>query len=116
MKQINPLTFDALSRGNKLRDERHYKEWPNWTATDWACALAGEVGEACNKVKKLRRLKGVYNVALARSLYHEEIATELADAVIYADILAQHLGFNLGEVIRQKFNEVSDREGCDVKL
>jgi hypothetical protein len=75
--------------------------------TDWACALAGETGEACNLIKKLRR---------GDAIDTEDIGKELADVVIYADLLAARLGIDLGEAVVQKFNEVSDRYGYAGKL
>jgi NTP pyrophosphatase (non-canonical NTP hydrolase) len=79
----------------------------SWSPTDWACAVAGEVGEACNLIKKLRRGEIV-------SL--EDIGFELADAVIYIDLLAARLGIDLGEAIREKFNIVSERRGSNARL
>jgi NTP pyrophosphatase (non-canonical NTP hydrolase) len=54
------------------------------------------------------RRNGVENI--------EVIAQELADTVLYADLLAARLGINLGEAIRDKFNIVSERMGSDIKL
>jgi NTP pyrophosphatase (non-canonical NTP hydrolase) len=105
--RMKSLTFRKLKVANMLRDDKHWHEMEIWSATDWACAIAGEIGEACNLIKKARRNKNIYA---------SEIVEELADAVIYIDILAQHYGFDLGEAIRRKFNKVSEREGCDVKL
>ncbi len=36
--------------------------------------------------------------------------------VIYADILASLLELNLGECVKEKFNEVSECVGSDVKI
>lgn len=44
------------------------------------------------------------------------IAHELADLVIYADLLAARLDIDLGEAIKFKFNEVSDKRKSTVKL
>lgn len=98
-------TFDQLRQANVAR----YKDYTcdDWTPTDWGCCLAGEVGELCNLLKKLK---------LGKPIDRTEIAKEIADAVIYADILAEKLGFDLGQVVRDKFNEVSTRVGSDVFL
>lgn len=102
-----PLTFKRLRVVNVLRCEDAFEPLDSWSPTDWACAVAGELGEACNKIKKLRRGE---NVPL------EDIAKELADAVIYIDLLAERLGINLGLSVVQKFNEVSDLKGSTYKL
>lgn len=62
--------------------------------------MAGECGEACNLVKKLRR---------GENIHKDHIAHELADLVIYADLLAARLNINLGAAVVEKFNMVSDR-------
>lgn len=84
------------------------------------CALAGEVGEACNLIKKLRRLDGKKKVANTPEDPGEiiaDIGKELANAVAYLDLLAARLGLDdLGELYRDKFNEVSERNNCDIRL
>ncbi len=44
------------------------------------------------------------------------IAKELADTIIYADLLAARLDINLEEALIVKFNEVSVRMNSDVFL
>jgi NTP pyrophosphatase (non-canonical NTP hydrolase) len=80
--------------------------------------MAGEAGETCNEVKKLRRLDdNPYNdAALERSKQKEKIAKELADTIIYADLLAARLGIDLGDAVIQKFNEVSRRVHSKIYL
>lgn len=101
------LTFLQLRSANISRDHAVWKECDTWSATDWGCAVAGEVGEACDLLKKRRG---------GASIPPVEIGRELADAVIYIDLLALHLGIDLGKAVRDKFNEVSAREGSDVIL
>jgi NTP pyrophosphatase (non-canonical NTP hydrolase) len=104
------LTFNELREANVGRTNSD--AYPGftldaWSPTDWACAVAGEVGEACNLIKKLRRGEIV-------SL--EDIGFELADAVISIDLLAARLDIDLGEAIREKFNIVSERRGSNARL
>jgi len=103
------LSFDELRAANMSRCEgptfNHGVQ--DWSPTDWACAMAGECGEACNLVKKLRRGEGVPL---------DEIGRELADLVTYADLLAARLGIDLGEWVCMKFNEVSIRRGAPDRL
>jgi NTP pyrophosphatase (non-canonical NTP hydrolase) len=96
------LTFNHLKMVNEHRARISFPQCEKWGLGDWGCALAGEVGEACNKIKKLRRGETISN---------EDIADELADAVIYADLICTQLGVTLGEAVARKFNEVSDRVG-----
>lgn len=111
---MTTLTFDALREANVRRcnssvfggtkDETHLQDW---TPTDWACAVAGEVGEACNLIKKLRR---------GDNIPIEEVAKELADVTCYLDLLAARLGIDLGAAVVAKFNEVSARVGSPIRL
>lgn len=119
MKNIG-LTFSELRLANKTRlplfknskGKRVHskKDGSDWMMSQWSSALAGEVGEACNKIKKVER--GDFTMAAMR----EELAKELADAQIYLDLLAFRCGIDLGEATKQKFNEVSDRVGVNIKI
>ena len=72
----------------------------DWSEERWALAIAGETGEMCNLVKKSIR---------GDKVDPELIGKEIADIVIYADMLAQKLGFTLSDLIVRKFNETSKR-------
>lgn len=113
------LTFNDLRLVNVERCQDAFHPLNDWSPTDWATALGGECGEALNKVKKLRRLDGAdadFNTAEARAELCIEIGKELADMIIYADLLAARLGIDLSRAVVDKFNEVSDRRGSSVKL
>ena len=84
-----------------------YAKCLEWTLADWSNAIAGETGEMCNLIKKIRR---------GDDIDPKEVGKELADIIIYADILASLLGLDLSDCIVQKFNEVSDRVGSEVKI
>lgn len=101
------LNFDQLRNANVERCEASFHPCDDWTPSDWFMAAAGELGEAGNKLKKLRRGEDVPMV---------EIAHELADTVIYLDLLAHRLGVDLGEAVREKFNIVSGRVRSEVYL
>lgn len=104
------LDFDSLRCANVQRCEKIFHSVNDWTPAEWACALAGEAGEAYNAVKKLRRLSDGTNTLKDPQTEGEAIdaiAEELADIIIYADLLAIRLEINLGEVVRTKFNAVS---------
>lgn len=113
------LKFDDLRQQNVLRCEAVFHPLGSWTPTDWACAMAGEAGETCNAVKKLRRHADGTNTAKDPTTEAEcvaAIAVELADTVIYADLLAARLGIDLGEAVRAKFNAVSVLRGAVERL
>lgn len=82
----------------------------DWSIADWVTAVTGELGEFANIAKKVRR--GDLTMDEARA----SMAKELADVACYLDILALQCGVNLGDAVVEKFNEVSDRIGVDVKL
>lgn len=77
----------------------------DWSLTDWACALAGEVGELCNFVKKQHR-DGIDRTP--------DIAKEAADIIIYLDLFCHRAGINLQQSVIDKFNDVSSEKGVDI--
>ena len=110
---------DTLRKANLQRCESVFHPLHDWSPTDWACAMAGEAGEACNAVKKLRRMDSGGNTAKDPQTINaaiHDIAMELADTVIYVDLLAARLGIDLGLAIVHKFNLVSDRMNSEIKL
>ncbi len=75
--------------------------------------LAGETGEACNVVKKLERARlGIRGSRATIS----DLAEELADVVIVADLIAMQAGINLEDAVRNKFNAVSDRHNLKTRM
>jgi NTP pyrophosphatase (non-canonical NTP hydrolase) len=82
----------------------------DWSLGEWMCALAGEVGEAANIIKKIQRgdLEGDEG--------RELLAKELADIQTYLSILAFRANINLAKATIDKFNEVSERVGSGVRL
>jgi NTP pyrophosphatase (non-canonical NTP hydrolase) len=111
------LGFRQLRRANTKRAERWHDGKP-WSGADWATAMAGEMGEACNVVKKLRRnedgIAAPTDPPRTELLYN--LGVELADTIIYADLLAQHYGIDLAQHVATKFNVVSDRMGFVERL
>lgn len=107
---MNNLTFKELRENNLARCEEVFHPLNSWSPTDWATALAGEVGEACNFIKKLRRLDGAdshHDTPREREFLIKEIGKELADTLLYLDLLAARFNIDLAEVTIEKFNEVS---------
>lgn len=118
MTEMDDLTFATLRRTNVARCESAFHPLDSWSLTDWATAVGGECGEALNIVKKLRRLDvetSPVNVPDRESLL-DALASEIADTVIYADLLAARAGIDLAAAVRAKFNAVSRRVGSEVQL
>lgn len=113
------LSFYVLRKANVSRCEDVFHPVNSWSPTDWATAMAGECGEACNDVKKLRRLDGAdseIDTPMAREELIGAVASELADLIIYADLLAARLGIDLNRAITNKFNHVSAKRGSKIRL
>lgn len=111
---MNKLSFKNLREKNIKRCEDVFHPVDSWSPTDWATAMAGECGEACNEIKKLRRLDGAdksIDTPFNRQELKRKTANELADLIIYADLLAARLGIDLGQAVVDKFNEVSEKRG-----
>lgn len=114
------LNFETLREANKARlpefknakgDPAHEKEdGSDWTLGEWMNAVTGELGEAANIIKKVRR--GDMTLEEARPL----LANEFADIVTYLDITAMQAGIDLGHATIEKFNAVSVRVGSEVRI
>ncbi len=110
------LTFNTLRRANLarlpcFRDDKGRichteKDGSDWSPAQWLQAVVGELGEYANLRKKVER--GDVTAEEAKPL----LADELADVVIYLDILAEQLGIDLGEAVMHKWNRTSERVGC----
>ena len=115
------LSFGELQKVNAERCRLWHPGFPhdnNWTLADWSNAMVGEAGECANVIKKLRRAelgtKGAKDPSPVelRSMAGEEIA----DTIIYADLLATKLGISTWVAVMKKFNAVSRREGYNIFL
>lgn len=110
-----------ISKTNRARCARWHAGGEEWTAADWAVALAGETGELCNMVKKVRRHEtGVvhdktYNTPDMPTIM-ANIKDEIADVFLYLDLLADHFGLELMDCIAPKFNRVSAIQGFPERL
>lgn len=89
---MTDLTFQALRDANVKRlplfknpQGVSLHAGKDWNLDDWIVAVGGEVGEMCNLIKKLRRQDR------PTSDLHPLIADEIADSVIYLDLLMFHL-------------------------
>lgn len=118
------MNFEEFRIANAFRQRRwHGGGAAEWSVVDWSNASAGEMGEACNAVKKLRRLElkmqqhaGDKPVPETMDAARQAVAKEIGDTVTYLDLLAQHLGLRLEDCVRKAFNQVSEREGFPERL
>lgn len=75
--------------------------------------LAGEVGEACNIIKKLARERiGIRGSRATKA----ELRKELADIIICVDLIAMGEQIDLDEAVREKFNETSEKLGLQTRI
>ena len=118
-------TFETVSETNLARcREWHPNGLENWSPAEWGNALAGECGELCNVLKKMLRItKGMEQAAIADLAADEQwtlllnhAAQEIGDTYLYLDLVAQRLGLDMYECVRDTFNRVSEREGFDQRL
>lgn len=75
--------------------------------------LAGEVGEACNIIKKIERER--MGIAGSRATIGQ-LAEELADVVICTDLIAMQAGIDLQAAAVAKFNATSEKVGLRTRL
>jgi NTP pyrophosphatase (non-canonical NTP hydrolase) len=99
--------FTQFREVNVRRCEAVFHKLDDWSPGDWMTAACGELGEAANLVKKLRRGEEITPLM---------IAEELADAVTYVDLLAARLGIDLGRAVVTKFDIVSQRRGSNILI
>jgi NTP pyrophosphatase (non-canonical NTP hydrolase)/phage FluMu protein Com len=113
------LTFSTLRGANRARlpqfknkhgELTHGPDKPDWTPAQWLQAVVGELGEYANVRKKFER--GDIDLQTFRLL----AIPELADVVVYLDLLANSLHIDLSTAVTEKFNEVSKRVGSNVRL
>lgn len=122
---MSELTFKRLREINLKRAQRWHKseDLSDWSIADWFTATTGELGEAGNVIKKLRRLESEYESINdkdrqidSKEQAMQELGKELADTQLYLDLLACRCGINLEEEVVKKFNITSDKYGFPEKL
>lgn len=102
-----PLTFFRLALANSIRCGEVFHPIEAWSESEWMVAVAGEVGEAANLIKKRNR---------PEPIPVDDVVDELADAVIYIDLLCTRMGASLEDGIRRKFESVSVKRRSTVHL
>lgn len=113
------LTLKKIQDANVKRCEDAWHPVNDWSANDWAVALGGEVGEALNVCKKIRRMaQGKFQTNNFPSMDKAivQLGDELADVIHYATLLAARMNIDLEAHVRDKFNEVSIKNGLVHRL
>lgn len=116
-REPETLTFGELRRKNAERRDLllrakkpDFRVEDAWSLNDWMTALVGEIGEAANLLKKVHR--GDYTLDAIRG----DLADEIADVQTYLDLLASVAGIDLGAATVAKWNRVSQRIDCPLRL
>ncbi len=117
---MNNLSFNTLRKANIIRlplfknnkgELAHDSDdGSDWSDAEWLEAIVGELGEYANLKKKVRR----GDVSFEDS--KEKLSFELADVVIYLDILAHRLGIDLGRAVVDKFNKKSEENLIPISI
>lgn len=104
-----PLTLD-LKHLRALSVERAIKGfncYDNQPITYWTTAVAGELGELCNMVKKLQRIAAGGHSYTAKNITPAMLKEEIGGIFIYLDLLAARLDISTEEAIIETFNAKS---------
>ena len=108
------ITFEQLRKANVARCEKFgHGGIDGWNEAEWGNAIAGECGELCNLLKKKIRHMPTDPKGTALD---NMIADEIADVIIYLDLLAAKLDINLANSILIKFNLTSKKHSLSDRL
>jgi NTP pyrophosphatase (non-canonical NTP hydrolase) len=134
------LTFAELRAGNiaRLPQFKNRKGEPahsepdgsDWILSTWNNATEGEVGEVAEALghyvcfAKIAQhlgkggdiIKKIERGDVTLDEKRQALADELADVVTYLDILALRAGIDLGDATIHKWNEVSKRVDCALRI
>ena len=109
------LDLAAMRPVNVQRAREGFKCYDNQPLTYWTTALAGEVGERCNMIKKMQRVErgGLDGGSsyTAKDISKEMLKEEIGGIAIYLDLLASLLDIDLEEAIMDTFNSKSEKYG-----
>jgi len=104
--------FKTLRTANETRQKEWHKNGPSSLAYK-GNELAGEVGEACNIIKKIERER---MGSVGSRATPEQLAEELADVIICVDLICEEMKIDLWQAVVDKFNKTSDKNGLQTKI
>lgn len=118
MQSFRKLSFDDLREANVERCETGFKHTlSSWSVAEWGNATVGECGEACNVAKKILRFRdGAAGNSKTKEEYLEDLGSEIAGMVIYADLWAASVGLDLGQIVIREFNKKSKEIESEITL
>lgn len=106
------MKFSDLRAANVTRQT----EWPGNDKADIAfrgLEVAGEFGEVAEALKKyLRGQRGIRGSTATL----DDVASEMADAIIALDLLGNQLDIDLGAAVARKFNATSEKYGLKTRI
>lgn len=113
-------SFDVFARINRERCESpkgFNHRLDSWSTSDWFTAILGEFGEAANIAKKLNRVRdGIRGNKETEQQLRDKLRQELGDTFVYLDLLAQSLGFKIGDAALEVFDSKSKELGYAASL
>lgn len=116
---IKQIIEAGVSRANRW----HKGGLQDWSPLEWAGAMAGEAGEACNAAKKLKRIEdGIANInegdrsLVDRDKAAHQVTKEVADTILYGILLAARVGGDLNAALIEVFNKKSEEYGFPERL
>lgn len=74
-----------------------------------AMGLAGEAGEAIDKVKKIWRNQGLTSAAGYSAEQRKELAKEIGDVLWYISATAFEMGYSLEDIAQMNLAKLEDR-------
>lgn len=100
------MSHDPWDVVQQLVSDEGFPPFNSWVSkAEWlALAWAGEVGEACNEIKKIRRDDGGL-LSVERS---QKLNAELVDSAVYLLVLLDHLGVPMSS-LRDRIVEAHER-------
>lgn len=97
------ISFDELRQKNIDRCPHYGYTIEDKSPVEWFDRVWDEILELAHAVE-------------SHDTTTKDVGKEIADVVTFCDLLATRYGLNLGDLILNKFNEVSERVGSDVKM
>lgn len=123
---MNKLSFETFQIANRTRSKRFFApaEVDNWSPADTVVGMIGELGEACNVMKKLKRAElGMVNknkegrqVDALTDEVRCKLMEEFGGAMLYFDQLAEHFGISWQEAIEYTYNSKSKELGFPERI
>src|ERR1017187_7877903 len=119
------ITIQEMMKQSTSRAARwHLGGLEDWSLLEWAGAMAGEAGEACNAAKKVKRLdQKMLSINEAGRHFtdtdtaKEQVVLEVCDTIFYAILVAARAGVtDLDPYLAKVFNTKSEEYGFPERL